>query len=148
MILSGKALQCVLPHRPPILLVDQVDVDLAERTATGRKTIMTAEPWYGRCESTGGTAYPPGLILESMLQTCAALWVSLRRIDVAEAADATFLFGKAERVRFLGAAHPGQVLCHRIAIEKQIGGVAFMTGRTTCDGEPIVVAESLLGAPG
>ncbi|GAB4585514.1 3-hydroxyacyl-ACP dehydratase FabZ family protein [Nocardia sp. IFM 10818] len=148
MILSGKALRCVLPHRPPMLLVDQVDLDLAERTAVGHKSITAVEPCYGRCESTGGIAYPPGLVLESMLQTCAALWVSLRRVEVAEAGDPTLLFGKAERVRFLGSARPGQVLCHHIAIAKQIGGVAFMSGRTTCDGELMVVAESLVGATG
>lgn len=145
MRLDGHDLLELLPHRPPTLLIDSVEIDVARRTAVGTKSITFSEPCYWQCGSRTGINYPVGLLIESMGQTCAALWLALRR-EAGEPEMGTLYFAKAEAISFHGSVVPGQTITHEVTLERTISDTAFMSGVTRCGSEELVTAGSLIAA--
>ncbi len=143
--LSGAALFDLLPHRPPVLLIDSVEIDPAARTAVGTKAVTLSEPCYWQCRSTNGLSYPVGLVMESLGQTCAALWLELRR-RAGNDGMATLYFAKAENVSVVGTVSPGQTLVHTVTLTRTIADTAFMSGVSVAGGSEVLVAESLIAA--
>ncbi|MFJ4650564.1 3-hydroxyacyl-ACP dehydratase FabZ family protein [Nocardia sp. NPDC088792] len=138
------ALLNLLPHRPPILMIDRLDVAEDGETARGYKSIDAGEPCFQQTEATGSRAYPRALIVESLGQAAAALWLH-REAESAESAG-TLYFAKAEGVTFLRDVFPGDDLVHEIRFDRSIRGTAFMSGRTLLNGEQIAVVESIIAA--
>jgi 3-hydroxyacyl-[acyl-carrier-protein] dehydratase len=147
MSLDTAALMTVLPHRPPILMVDRLDVAGDRRSAIGFKVIRPDEPCYLRTELTGSSAYPRALVVESLGQAAAALWLQ-RAAASGEDADSVgvLYFAKAEGVTFLGDVFPDDCLVHEVRLERNVGPTAFMSGRTLCNGRVIAVVESIIAA--
>lgn len=145
MRLDSYGLAELLPHRPPILLVDSIEIDVEARTALGTKAITLSEPCFWQCDTDAGMRYPYGLLMESLGQTCAALWLAVRRA-AGDANAGTLYFAKAEGVELLGAAEPGDVLTHTVSLQKIIADTAFMSGRSATSSGDVLVAESLVAA--
>lgn len=143
--IDANGLLDLLPHRPPVLLIDSVDIDIESRTAVGRKAITLSEPCFWQCGDHPGKRYPHGLLMESLGQTCAALWLAVRQED-GESEVGTLYFAKAEDVSILGVAEPGDVLTHRVTLQKIIADTAFMSGRSSTAAGDVLVADSLVAA--
>lgn len=142
---DGRALHDLLPHRPPTLLIDSVDVDVDGRSAVGTKAITFSEPCYWQCDTRTVFDYPVGLLIESMGQTCAALWLALRH-NAGEPPMGTLYFAKAEHISLSGSVRPGQTITHEVTLERTIADTAFMSGVTRCGDTQLVVAGSLIAA--
>lgn len=138
------ALLELLPHRPPILMIDRLEVAEDGSSATGYKSISVDEPCFQQTEATGSQAYPHALIVESLGQAAAALWLH-REAGSPESAG-TLYFAKAEGVTFLRDVFPGDDLVHEIRFDRSIRGTAFMSGRTLLNGEQVAVVESIIAA--
>jgi 3-hydroxymyristoyl/3-hydroxydecanoyl-(acyl carrier protein) dehydratase len=145
--LETPALLDLLPHRPPILMVDVLDVAADRSSAVGHKMIRSDELCFHDTEQTGSQAYPHGLVVESLGQAAAALWlVRAREQRAGGAAVSVLYFAKAQGVRFLSDAYPGDDLVHEVWFEREVGGTAIMSGRTSVDGRPIAVVDSIIAA--
>jgi 3-hydroxyacyl-[acyl-carrier-protein] dehydratase len=57
----------LIPHRPPWLLVDAVEVEADTETAHGRREASASDPWCA------GGVLPPVLVVEALAQTAAAV---------------------------------------------------------------------------
>jgi 3-hydroxyacyl-[acyl-carrier-protein] dehydratase len=145
--LDTPALLDLLPHRPPILMIDFLDVAAGRSSAVGHKVIRSDELCFHDTEQTGSRAYPHGLIIESLGQAAAALWLVRAREQRAGGATVNVLyFAKAQGVSFLGDARPGDHLVHEVRFEREVGETAIMSGRTSVDGVPIAVVDSIIAA--
>jgi 3-hydroxyacyl-[acyl-carrier-protein] dehydratase len=145
--LSADDLMAVLPHREPILMIDDLVVTGDLSAAVGHRTIRADEPCYSQTEQTGSAAYPRALVVESLGQTAAALW--LHRLTVAGGdveSIGVLYFAKAEGVTFFADVSPGDYLEHEVRFDRGVGNTAFMSGRTLCGGESIAVVRSIIAA--
>ncbi|MEU7588387.1 beta-hydroxyacyl-ACP dehydratase [Micromonospora sp. NPDC049230] len=130
----------VIPHRFPVLLVDQVTEVVVGHSLTARKAVSANEPCYGNLgpdQSASELEYPAALLVESWGQAAVLLaaWehptsdVRAGRIDLA---------GAIERVRFLRPVLPGSVLEHRVRIVRAVGDTAILAGESFVDGATVM----------
>ena len=110
----------LLPHRPPMLLLDEVREIQPGRRLVGVMTVRA-----------DGLA--PYLVLESWLQSAAVL-VGLG----GRQAGSVPLVGALRGVAFGRAALAGETVEHRVEIVKLVGRTAICTGAATAGTEPIV----------
>jgi len=130
-------IRSVLPHRHPILLVDQIEeIEHFDHIVTV-KAVTGSEPCYaGMAETTDPRrfAYPRSLMVESFGQSGALLWLESIRREGRELTG-SLIFAAAKNVTFHRAAYPGDTLRHVAHIEQIVGDNAFLRGQTLVDGE-------------
>ncbi len=137
----------LLPHRHPILLVDRiVDAEPGAWIETV-KTVSGSEPCYAGLAgdaSPEAFGYPRVLVLESFVQSAAALWARTARTE-GGALDGTLVFGGASGLEFHCGVGPGDTLRHRVRIANRVGSNAFFTGETTVSetGETVLTVGSI-----
>lgn len=127
--LAAAAIQRIIPHRFPFLLVDRiVELEPGAR-AVGTKNVSIGEPFFAG----HFPAYPvmPGvLIVEALAQVGAVALLT------AEAgAGKLALFAGIEKVRFKRQVLPGDTLRLDVSIGAMRRGVGVGTGSATVDGE-------------
>ncbi|MCG8914797.1 beta-hydroxyacyl-ACP dehydratase [Actinokineospora sp. PR83] len=128
-VIEHSHLKALLPHRHPILQVDRVLELEPDRRIVAVKAISGAEPCYADLGADGDHAYPASLLLESLGQTAAVLW--LRSAELAGRPTAgTLIFGAARDIEFPGPALPGDVLRHVVELESDKGDNALLRGET------------------
>jgi 3-hydroxyacyl-[acyl-carrier-protein] dehydratase len=128
------ALQSLLPHRYPFLLVDRVDVIDAGQHVVGLKQLTGGEWWMGP-EST--VAMPFTLILEALAQTSGALMPGL----IAGITGAVAYFMGADRVRFRHRAEIGDQLQRDVTLRQWRRGVCRTRGLATVNGTVVLTAD-------
>jgi beta-hydroxyacyl-ACP dehydratase FabZ len=135
-ILDIQAIQEILPHRYPFLLVDRI-VELEDMRVVGIKNVSMNEPQF-----TGhfpAQAVMPGvLIIEAMAQTAGVL--VLHRMQDRES-KLVFL-ATIEEAKFRKPVVPGDQLRLEVTFLKLKPSVAKMQCIATVDG--VKVAEALL----
>jgi 3-hydroxyacyl-[acyl-carrier-protein] dehydratase len=135
-ILDIQAIQAILPHRYPFLLVDRI-VELEDMRVVGLKNVSFNEPHF-----TGhfpAQAVMPGvLIIEAMAQTAGVL--VLHRMQDRES-KLVFL-ATIEEAKFRKPVVPGDQLRLEVTFLKLKPSVAKMQCVATVDG--VKVAEALL----
>jgi 3-hydroxyacyl-[acyl-carrier-protein] dehydratase len=126
----------LLPHRHPILLVDRIVGWEPGVWIETVKTISGSEPCYAGLAPSlplAAYAYPPALLLESFVQSAAALWARTARADGGRP-QGTMVFAGAKEVSFHRPAFPGDSLLHRVRLAGRVGSNAFLAGETTLGG--------------
>jgi 3-hydroxyacyl-[acyl-carrier-protein] dehydratase len=147
-MLEHADLKHILPHRHPVLQVDRVLELVPGKRIVAIKAISGAEPCYaglGPDVPHEAHAYPVSLLVESLGQAGAVLW--LRGAELCgEALSGTLILGSARDLEISGAAYPGDVLRHEVELEFVKGGNAFMRGETWVGERRIATAGSILAA--
>jgi 3-hydroxyacyl-[acyl-carrier-protein] dehydratase len=153
-MIDHRDLYSLLPHRHPVLLVDRI----IEESLTARgseswmvalKAVTASEPCYAGVEEgspASAYAYPATLVLESFIQSAAALWAR-----VAKKADrpheGTLFFAGARHVRLHDQVQPGDRLLHRVRLDDAVRATAFLSGTTSLadrSGVPVLTVGSLV----
>lgn len=147
-VLDHAAVRRVLPHRHPVLLVDEVAELVPGERIVATKAVTGSEPCYADlAEDLPGSAYayPASLLVESFGQSGAVLW-----LRTAEAAGTpvrgTLVFGSARDVSITGSARPGQLLRHVVRIDRTVGDNVLMEGEIWAGDERIATVGSVLAA--
>ncbi len=112
MILDINEIQKILPHRPPMLLVDRILEIEPLKSAVGIKNVTMMEPHF-RGHFPGSPIMPGVLILEAMAQVggIAMLYPEENRGKLA-------LFGGMENVKFKRPVVPGDQLVMKAKLIK------------------------------
>ena len=111
--LDAEAINRLIPHRYPFLMIDRVVEIFAETSAVGIKNVTINEPFF-QGHFPGHPIMPGVLIVEAMAQTAAALVVASVGAD---AAGKLVYFMTIDQARFRRPVVPGDQL--RIKVVKQ-----------------------------
>jgi 3-hydroxyacyl-[acyl-carrier-protein] dehydratase len=137
-VLDVEAIQKLLPHRPPFLLVDRVVLLEPGKRLVAWKGVTMNEPFFTG-HFPGKPVMPGVLILEALAQAGALLaMMSLPPEEVRR--KITYLMG-IDGARFRKPVVPGDRLELTVEITRQKGAVWKEKGTATVDGQVVAEAE-------
>jgi 3-hydroxyacyl-[acyl-carrier-protein] dehydratase len=128
------AIERILPHRYPFLLVDRVTELEPDKRIVGIKNVSLNERylWHG---GPGRPVLPPAILTEAIAQTGAILILSKP-----EHREKLPFFMGIERVRYRRPVHPGDVVEIEAVVRRLrsrmgvLSGVARVNGEVVCHG--------------
>jgi 3-hydroxyacyl-[acyl-carrier-protein] dehydratase len=137
-ILKGKDIQKVLPHRDPFLFIDSVESMneasiLAHREVTGKEDFFKGH-------------YPhrpimPGVLLCECIFQAGAIFLAHSMKLEDNASTATPVVTRISNVKFRSPVEPGDKLVIVANLKEVVSGVYFMSGTIKKDGKRIVSLE-------
>ena len=128
-MLEADAIEQIIPHRYPFLLVDRI-IEIEEgKSAVGIKNV-TANEWFFQGHFPGRKVMPGVLIIEALAQVAA---ISL--LKGVSMAGKTPLFGGIEHMRFRKPVVPGDQLRLEFVLEKMRGPIGKGAVKATVDGK-------------
>ena len=132
--LDSIAIERILPHRYPFLLVDRVTEFEPDKRIVGIKNVSSSERNLSRMPGEAPTL-PPTILTEAIAQLGAILILAKP-----ENREKLPFFAGIERVRFYGSVHPGDVVEMEAIVRRLrsrmgvLSGVARVNGRVVCRG--------------
>jgi 3-hydroxyacyl-[acyl-carrier-protein] dehydratase len=127
--LDRAAIEAILPHREPFLLIDEVlELEPGQRVVA-RKQVRDDE-WYLRGHFPGRPVMPGVLIVEAMAQTGAVAVLAQE-----ENRGRLALFAGIDDTRFKRIVEPGDELELECTLEQVRGPVGKGKARATVDGQ-------------
>ena len=132
--LDYAAIERILPHRYPFLLVDRVTAFEPDKRIVGVKNVSLNERylWHAAGER---PVLPPTILTEAIAQTGAILILSKP-----ENREKLIFFMGIDRVRYRRPVHPGDVVEIEAIVKRLrsrmgvLSGAARVNGRVVCDG--------------
>lgn len=130
--LDYTAIERILPHRYPFLLVDRITEFEPDVRIVGIKNISQNE---ASLSTTPGerSAFPPTLLTEAVAQVGAILILSK-----AENRDKLIFFMGIERVRFPHPVHPGDVVSIEAVVKRLRSRMGVLSGKATVNGKQVL----------
>ena len=135
-MLDINAIERILPHRYPFLLVDRVD-EIGEDRLVARKLVSRNEPFFNG-HFPGHPVMPGVLIIEALAQAGGLLMLG----HVAEAERRLMYLTSVERARFRRPVVPGDRLMLEVEQEWLRGNHCKLRGKALVDGQ--VAAEAIV----
>lgn len=130
----------LIPHRPPMLLIERVEEVVAGESATGIKTVGP-DDMFLQGHFPGHPVMPGVMIVEAMAQSAAVLAIHSMG---AEAEGKIVYFMTISNAKFRRPVTPGDVLRLEVTVERARKTVWRFSGRATVDGE--LAAEATFSA--
>ncbi len=127
--LDATAIQRIIPHRYPFLLVDRVTELEPGRRAVGIKNVTLGDEFF-QGHFPDYPVMPGVLIVEAMAQVAAIALLVLE-----EHAGKLGLFAGIDNVRFKRQVKPGDVLRLEVELGQVRRSVSTATGTATVEGE-------------
>ena len=135
MTLDINEIQKILPHRPPMLLVDRITELVPFKSATGIKCVTMNEPFF-LGHFPGHPIMPGVLLLEGMAQVggVTMLYPEEHRGKLA-------LFGGMDNVKFKRPVVPGDVVTTKAEIVRVRGVFGVLHADAYVEGELVASAD-------
>jgi len=127
----------ILPHRPPMLMVDRLINVVSGESAVGIKA-TSKDDWYFQGHFPKKAVMPGVMIIEALAQTAAAL--AMDHIGVYDEEKLVYFLG-IDEARFRKMVFPGDVLHLEVFKTHRRGNVWRFKGVAKVNGE--VVAEAV-----
>lgn len=130
--LDYTAIERILPHRYPFLLVDRITEFEPDTRIVGIKNVSTNE---ASLSNTPGErpALPPTLLTEAVAQVGAILILSKP-----ENLDKLIFFMGIDRVRYRKPVHPGDVVRIEAVVKRLRSRMGVLSGTATVNGERVL----------
>ncbi len=139
-VLDVEAIQRLLPHRPPFLLVDRVVLVEPGKKLVGWKGVTMNEPFFVG-HFPGHPVMPGVLILEALAQASALL--AIKSMPPEESARKITYLMSIDGAKFRKPVVPGDRLELHVEVVKAKGAVWRMKGAAVVDGQTAAEAEFL-----
>src|SRR5579862_6198508 len=130
MILDTNAIQAILPHRYPFLLVDAIEEMERWKRIVGIKNV-TINEYFFQGHFPGKPIMPGVLIIESMAQTGGLLLLQ----EVADRENKLLYFVAVDGARFRRPVVPGDQLKVEMKVISWRGDFCKLEGRATVNGQ-------------
>src|ERR671916_1491617 len=135
-VLDTRAIQELLPHRYPFLLVDRIIELIPRERIVGVKQVTIGEQFF-QGHFPGAPVMPGVLIVEALAQVGAIL--ALREIENRE--QKLVLFSGIERARFRQPVVPGDTLTLEVTALRIGSRVQRMRGEAKVNGQLVADAD-------
>jgi beta-hydroxyacyl-ACP dehydratase FabZ len=132
--LDYSAIERILPHRYPFLLVDRITELEVDKRIVGIKNVSRNERFLAQSED-GAPVLPPTILTEAIAQVGAILILAKP-----ENREKLPYFMSIERVRYRRAVHPGDVVEIEAIVKRlrsrtgQLRGIARVDGKVVVEG--------------
>lgn len=134
-ILDAAAIQKIIPHRYPMLLIDKVvELETGKRAVAIRNVTIHEATFQGHFP--GNPVLPGVSLIESMAQTGAVALLSEDQFK-----GKTAYFGGIKDAKFRRIVKPGDQVRLEVSLEKIKGPVGLAKGSATVDGKKAATAE-------
>jgi 3-hydroxyacyl-[acyl-carrier-protein] dehydratase len=140
--LDQAAIERILPHRYPFLLVDRIVEFEPDRRIVGIKNVSINERYLSTTSADGRPALPPTILTEVVAQVGAILILAKP-----EYKDLLIFFRGIERVRYRGPVCAGDVLVVEARVKRLRNRMGVLDGRARV-GRRIVVNGTMTFALG
>ena len=140
--LDYAAIERVLPHRYPFLLVDRVIEFEPDKRIVGIKNVSINERYLSPGPDGARPVLPPTILTEAVAQVGAILILSKP-----ENRNRLIYFMGIERVRYRGCVHPGDVVEIEALVKRLRSRMGVLTGRARV-GDRVVVHGTMTFALG
>ena len=137
--LDVVALQKLLPHRYPFLLVDRVTEFEANKRILGIKNVTINEPFF-QGHFPGHPVMPGVLVIEALAQTGGILTQLSHQTD---SSGKLFYLVKIDNAKFSRMVVPGDQLSLEVELKRTIRNMALYQGIARVDGEQVACADIL-----
>jgi 3-hydroxyacyl-[acyl-carrier-protein] dehydratase len=135
-VLDVRAIERILPHRYPFLLVDRVD-ELGPDRIVARKLVTRNEPHFNG-HFPGHPVMPGVLIVEALAQAGALLAASIVGFD--PQTQVIYFLG-IDKARFRKPVVPGDLLMLEVTPLRKGGAIWKLRGEAKVDGAVVAEAE-------
>ena len=136
------AIQALLPHRFPFLLVDRVVEFEPHKRVLGIKNVTINEPFF-QGHFPGHQVMPGVLVIEALAQAGGVLTQLSSQVDGTFGEGKIFYLVKIDNARFSRMVVPGDQLQLEVTIKRLIRNMAMYTGIARVDGQQVASAEIL-----
>jgi beta-hydroxyacyl-ACP dehydratase FabZ len=130
--LEYAAIEKILPHRYPFLLVDRITELEMDKRIVGVKNISSNEAYLTRSPS-GPLVLPPTILTEAVAQVGAIMILAKP-----ENRENLIYFMGIERVRFRRPVHPGNVVEIEVVVKRLRSSTGVLAGKGRVDGKVVI----------
>lgn len=130
--LDHAAIEQILPHRYPFLLVDRIIELEVDKRIVGIKNVSLNERYLWRTTS-GAPVLPPTILTEAVAQVGAILVLAKP-----ENRQRLPFFAGIERVRYRRPVHPGDVVVIEANVIRLRSRMGMLKGVARVDGRPVI----------
>jgi 3-hydroxyacyl-[acyl-carrier-protein] dehydratase len=140
-MLDVVAIQEILPHRYPFLLVDRVTEIEEGKSIKAYKNVSISEPVF-EGHFPGHPIYPGVMIIEGMAQAGGVLAFKSASEEEQEAAkNKVVYFMSIDKCKFRQPVRPGDRLEYRLEVLKHRGNIWVLEGKAYVDETLVAEAE-------
>ncbi|HEX6214023.1 MAG TPA: 3-hydroxyacyl-ACP dehydratase FabZ [Vicinamibacterales bacterium] len=130
--LDTAAIERIIPHRYPFLLVDRITEFEPDQRIVGVKNVSINEPYLSRPEG-GRPSLPPTILTEAVAQVGAILILAKP-----ENKDQLIFFRGMERVRFRQPVYPGDTVIVEAVVKRLRSRMGVLEGHASVNGKVVV----------
>jgi 3-hydroxyacyl-[acyl-carrier-protein] dehydratase len=131
--LDYAAIEKILPHRYPFLLVDRITALEVDKRIVGIKNISSNERYLSQPADAGRPALPPTILTEAVAQVGAIMILAKP-----ENREKLIFFMGIEHVRFRRPVHPGDVVEIEVIAKRLRTRMGVLAGEARVDGKVVV----------
>jgi 3-hydroxyacyl-[acyl-carrier-protein] dehydratase len=131
--LDYTAIERILPHRYPFLLVDRITEFDPDRRIVGVKNVSMNERYLAHPPDGGPPVLPPTILTEAVAQVGAIMILSKP-----ENREKLIYFMGIAKVRYRRPVHPGDVVIIEAVVKRLRSRMGQLRGVATVDGKVVV----------
>lgn len=131
--LDYAAIERILPHRYPFLLVDRIVEFEPDKRIVGLKNVSVNERYLSPATNGQRAALPPTILTEAVAQVGAILILAKPQNR-----NRLIYFMGIDKVRYRGAVYPGDVVEIEALVKRLRSRMGILTGRARVRGHVVV----------